>query len=647
MSASASEWMEESWMTKVKVNNQQFPMPMGVTKSQDNINFTISVPNAKDCSVKIYDSKTNELRNQYVMKQDNRIGCVFSISVPLSEIKGDCYLYEAMNQEFIDPYASRIVGRDKFGEQSEEKRLYGAWAFEDFDWSNEIRTEYSYSDLILYKLHVRGFTMNPKSGVRQKGTFLGVIEKIPYLKDLGINAVFLMPCIEFNEMKNQQEHIYGVPKYTRNYVNKGTYQLCETRREDVPKINYWGYTTDSYYFAPKASYAANPNDCITEFKAMVKALHNASIEVILDMYFPKDYAPMFIIECLRAWVIQYHIDGFRINTDYTTEQLIATDPYLANTKLLATSWNVSNIYAKDVEPLYKNLAEYNEGFLVDIRRFLKSDEEQVGKFLERFKKNSKKQGVINYITDHNGFTLNDLYTYDVKHNEGNGENNCDGTDYNYSWNCGIEGNTRKKKINDLRIKMQYNALTALFLSQGTPMLLAGDEFGNSQLGNNNAYCQDNEIGWVDWKKKASQKDMLQFVKSLIQLRKEHPVFHNALELRGLDYISCGMPDVSFHGTKAWYPDYSNYSRSIGIMLCGQYAVKNRTEKDSTCYLICNMHWEPHVFDLPNLDRTKQWKLCMMTSKGFMKEEQIIVEKSFELEERSMALLLEMPKESLN
>ncbi len=630
-------------MTKAKVRNQQFPMPMGVTKIQDKINFTISVPNAKDCSLKIYDSKTNKLTNQYVMKQDNRIGCVFFISIPFHEIKGDCYLYEAMDQEFIDPYANRIIGREKFGEQLKEAKLYGTWNFEEFDWSNESRTKYTYSDLILYKLHVRGFTMNPKSGVRHKGTYCGIIEKIPYLKDLGINAVFLMPCIEFNELINQHERLFGVPKYTTNYVNKGIYQPQEARYVDVPKINYWGYTTDSYYYAPKASYAVNPKDCIKEFKTMVKALHNASIEVILDMYFPKDCSPMFIIECLRTWVIQYHIDGFRINTDYTIEQLIATDPYLANTKLIATSWNVSNIYAKDIEPLYKNLAEYNEEFLVDVRRFLKSDEEQVGKFIERFKRNSSKQGVINYITDHNGFTLHDLYTYDVKHNEGNGENNSDGTDYNYSWNCGIEGNTRKKKINQLRTRMQYNALTALFLSQGTPMLLAGDEFGNSQLGNNNAYCQDNEIGWVDWNKKMNQKDMLQFVKNLIQLRKEHPVFHNPVELRGMDYISCGKPDVSFHGIKAWYPDYSNYSRTIGIMLCGQYAVRNHTEKDCTCYLICNMHWEPHSFDLPHLDRTKEWKLCMVTSRGFIEEEKIKMTKSLALEERSMALLLEVPK----
>ncbi|MDD5934236.1 MAG: alpha-amylase family glycosyl hydrolase, partial [Clostridiales bacterium] len=537
-------------MTRGKAINQHIPMPMGVTKIQENLIFTVSVPNAKECTLKIYDSKTNQLTGQHTMKQNSRIGSVFSIQIPLRNLKGDCYLYEAMEREFIDPYANRIIGREEFGRREESSSVYGTWCFDEYDWSDEKRTEYSYSDLIIYKLHVRGFTMSPKSGVTHKGTYRGVTEKIPYLKELGINCVFLMPCIDFNEMINQKERYYGVPQYTKSYMNKGTYQPVVAQPADVPKINYWGYTNDGYYFAPKSSYASEPDQCIREFKDMVKALHNASIEVILDMYFPNEFGPLQILECLRSWALNFHIDGFRVNTNATVEQLIATDPYLARTKLLAGNWNTSNIYTKEVVPLYKNLAEYNEGFLYDTRRFLKSDEEQVKSFIERFKKNSDRVGVINYITDHDGFTLNDLYSYDIKHNENNGENNHDGTDYNYSWNCGTEGVTRKKKIKELRLKMQFNALTALFLSQGTPMLLAGDEFGNSQQGNNNAYCQDNEIGWVDWKKKSYNKEQLEFVKQLITLRKKHPVFHNSIELRGIDYISCGKPDISFHGTKA-------------------------------------------------------------------------------------------------
>ena len=628
---------------KLSRSNWQFMLPLGVTKTEDCFIFAVSVPNARECRLKIYDSKTNQLMNEYIMKQEQRIGSVFAIWIPKEELVGDCYLYEALDKEFIDPYAKRIIGRDKYGETLASEQIYGTWDFDIFDWSEDVRCELKYTDLIMYKLHVRGFTMNAKSGVSHKGTYRGVIEKIPYLKELGVNAVFLMPCIEYNEVISQRDR-YGVPQYTKDYVNKGSYPISYTVESNPTKINFWGYTTDSYYFAPKASYASKPKECIHEFKTMVKMLHKASIEVILDMNFPKEFGPMYVLECLRFWVSEYHIDGFRVNIDSSTELLLATDPYLAQTKLLASHWNTSEIYAKEVEPDYKNLAQYNEGFLCEVRRFLKADEEQVGRFVDRFKNNSEKAGVINYITDHNGFTLNDLYMYDIKHNEANGENNHDGTDYNYSWNCGIEGPTRRKKVQDLRNQMRYNALAALFLSQGTPMLLAGDEFGNSQQGNNNAYCQDNEIGWLDWSKKNKNLELFNFVKQLIQIRKQHPVLRNSLRLRGMDYISCGKPDISFHGIRAWYPDYSNYSRTIGIMLCGEYAWLDKRTKDQSCYLIFNMHWESHSFDLPQLDKRKEWKLCMLTNKGFL-EEEILTSKSILLEARTTALLIEVERQA--
>lgn len=631
----------------IDIMNWQFPNPFGVTKQDGCMIFVVSVPNAKTCKLKIYDSLTKQLVSEYLLKDEHCIGSVFSIKLRMSEISGDCYRYEAWNKEFIDPYARRIIGRDNFALGRSEGECFGTWDFEQFDWSGEQRTQYSYNDLLIYKLHVRGYTMNSKSGVRHKGTYRGIIEKIPYMKGLGINAVFLMPCVDFNEMINQQERVYGVPKYTKDFANKGNFQTVMSERPNTSLVNFWGYTTDAFFFAPKSSYASKPVECIKEFKTMVKALHQASIEVIMDMYFPKEMGPMMILECLRFWKIQYHIDGFRVNTDSSTEMLLATDPYLAKTKLLATSWNIREIYPKDVEPEFKNLAEYNEGFLSDVRRFLKSDEEQVGRFVERQKRGEEKTGVINYITDHNGFCLNDLYMYDIKHNMGNGENNHDGTDYNYSWNCGVEGPSKKKKVNELRAKMRFNALATLFLSQGTPMLLAGDEFANSQNGNNNAYCQDNEIGWVDWKKRTINKSMIDFVKQLIRLRKQHPVLHNPCKLRGMDYISCGKPDISFHGVKAWYPDYSNYSRTIGIMLCGEYACIDKKNKDQSCYLVFNMHWEPHQFDLPHLDRTQEWRLYMMTDKGFLEKKEQIVTRSITLEARTMAILFEEPKRGNN
>ena len=293
-------------------------------------------------------------------------------------------------------------------------------------------------------------------------------------------------------------------------------------------------------------------------------------------------------------------------------------------------------------PQYRNLAEYNDGFLTDVRRFIKSDEEQVQKLVYRYKKNPSQCAVINYLADQNGFTLADLYSYDVKHNEDNAENNHDGTDYNYSWNCGVEGKTSKKAINELRYKMIRNALAVLFLSQGTPMIQAGDEFGNSQQGNNNAYCQDNEIGWVDWKQNKSNSALFEFCKKIIHLRKSHPVFHNSIELKGMDYIACGYPDLSFHGKKAWYPDYTNYSRLIAFMLNGEYAVINSKRKDFTCFVICNMHWEAQEFDLPDVGKVTEWLLVFTTEEGFYEEDKVY-KKSMMVKPRTIALLIERKK----
>lgn len=266
----------------------------------------------------------------------------------------------------------------------------------------------------------------------------------------------------------------------------------------------------------------------------------------------------------------------------------------------APVWN-QNAGSLFASPEYKPvLAEYNEGFLREIRRFVKGDEEMVGAVAARIERQTGNVGVINYLADHNGFTLADVYAYDIKHNELNGEENRDGTDYNFSWNCGVEGATKKKKILRLRSQMRRNALILLFVAMGTPMLLAGDEFANSQDGNNNAYCQDNEIGWVSWKELRANRDQFEFVKQLIALRKAHPVLHNKLLLRGMDYISCGCPDVSRHGTRAWYPDYSNYSRTLAILFCGKYALIDKKTPDQSIYIAANMHWEPHTFDLPDV-----------------------------------------------
>jgi glycogen operon protein len=350
--------------------------------------------------------------------------------------------------------------------------------------------------------------------------------------------------------------------------------------------------------------------------------------------------------------MEYHIDGFKINSNVAPSVMIATDPILCDTKFLTESWKVDTIYSKEFKPANKTLAEINEGFANDVRRFLKGDEEQLGNFVYRFKRNDEKNAVINYVTNQNGFTLNDVYSYDVKHNEENGEMNRDGSNYNYSWNCGVEGATRKTKILALRKKMMKNAMAAMLLSQGTPMILAGDEVCHTQEGNNNAYCQDNHISWINWSMTKVKKEMLDFVKEVIELRKKHPVLHLDNEFKLMDYISCGYPDMSYHGTKAWYPDFSNYSRVLGILISGDYAVpfpnnpetmslaerykKTRKEKDSYFYLAYNMHWEKHDYELPRLPKGYVWKVVIDTSKDDNKNQK--VDRVLTVDDRSIVVL---------
>jgi len=259
-----------------------------------------------------------------------------------------------------------------------------------------------------------------------------------------------------------------------------------------------------------------------------------------------------------------------------------------------------------------HLGEYNEGFLIDMRRVLKGDEDQVGRLIYQTRRNPDAYGVINYMAATNGFTMMDMVSCEQKHNEANGENNRDGSDYNYTWNCGVEGTTRKKKIVQMRKKQLRNAFLLLFLSQGTPMFLAGDEFGNSQNGNNNAYCQDNEISWLNWHQLETNRDIYEFVKYMIAFRKAHPVFHLSVEPKNIDYLVCGHPDVSYHGVKTWCPEFENFRRQLGILYCGEYGRRADGTSDDYFFVAYNMHWEPHEFDLPKLPKGMQWTLCINT-----------------------------------
>ena len=309
------------------------------------------------------------------------------------------------------------------------------------------------------------------------------------------------------------------------------------------------------------------------------------------------------------------MDGVHLSGFAPTE-LLASDPLLADTKLLAGSWDGVRVPKTAAAPKLRerrwHLGEYNEGFLTDMRRVLKGDEDQVGRLIYQTRRNPDAYGVINYMAATNGFTMMDMVSCEQKHNEANGENNRDGNDYNYTWNCGIEGTTRKRKIVQMRKKQLRNAFLLLFLSQGTPMFLAGDEFGNSQNGNNNAYCQDNEISWLNWHQLETNRDIYEFVKYMIAFRKAHPVFHLPMEPKNIDYLVCGHPDVSYHGVKTWCPEFENFRRQLGILYCGEYGRRADGTSDDYFFVAYNMHWEPHEFDLPKLPKGMQWTLCINT-----------------------------------
>lgn len=556
--------------------------PMGLTVIEGGFHIAVTAA-AECCCLLLYaDRKKDPLRIPF--PEDSRRGDVWEMTVQKADLDGYSYALEADGTFMPDPCGRFFQGREQWGKAEQvHAQLTSPVVCPEFDWEGDRPLEIPYEDSIIYHAHVRGFTRHTSSGVTEKGTFQGVIEKIPYLKELGITTLELMPVAEFQEVM-MPEGIDGNP-----------YGAAEP----TGKLNYWGYAPASLY-APKASYSKK-KDSVTELKRLVKVLHQAGIELVLEMYFSGEESPVTVLEAVRYWVREYHLDGIHL-VGQAPADLLAKDPYLSRTKIWALSWGDDRQRTQGV----RHLGEYNESFLIDMRRALKGDEDQMNPLIFRNRRNPAAYGVINYITNTNGFTLMDLVSYDRKHNEANGENNQDGNEYNYSWNCGVEGPTRKKKLLELRKKQIRNAWLLLFLSQGTPLLLSGDEFGNSQNGNNNAYCQDNESSWLNWNQKKTNGDLYEFVRYLIAFRKAHPVFHMEREPRVMDYLVCGHPDISYHGVKTWCPEFENFRRQIGILYCGKYGIRPDGTADDYFFTAYNMHWEPHEFALPNLPKGMIW-----------------------------------------
>ena len=587
-------------------NRNRILYPLGVTQEADGVRILVQ-GRAKEVCLLLYRPGEKTPCEEISFDPKYRMGDVWELALDRTDFASFEYNFMIDGKIVTDPNARVITGREKWADRKRAgKPVRGRILSEEFDWEDDVNPETPYAETILYKLHVRGFTAHASSGVSARGTYAGVVEKIPYLKDLGITAVELMPVTEFDEIM----------------MSASGSGFHDAKPEPTGYLNYWGYGP-SYLYAVKSAYASHGEmsaEC--EFKTLVKELHKAGIECIPEIYFTGKELPGEILSVLRYWAEEYHVDGFHLS-GFPDLSLAAEDPFLRRTKLFAENWNeVMNRRPKQgyitpgdgvVSVEEKNLAEYNMQFMEDMRRFLKGDEGILSAFEFRNRRNPAEYAVINYMANTNGFTLMDAVSYDRKHNEKNGEENRDGSDYNYSWNCGAEGPTRKKKIVELRKQLLKNAYLLLFLSQGVPLLMAGDEFGNSQDGNNNAYCQDNAVSWLNWKLLETHKDQVDFVKRLIAFRKAHKMFHMDREPRIMDYKSCGRPDVSYHGENAWKPEFENFRRQFGILYWGAYAKRSDGSDDANFYVAYNMHWEPHMFGLPHLPKGARWRVICSTA----------------------------------
>ncbi len=596
-----------------------FPEPIGASKTDNGVNFAVAVGDGESCSLILYKKGSDKIAEEIPFTEEMMYGNVYAMVVYNLDIKAYDYNFRIAGRVVIDPYARKLSGTSVWGE-TDNVSVKSVVTDEVFDWEGDRPLGLLFEDSIIYRLHVRGFTKHSSSKVSKKGTFKGIEEKLPYLKELGINMINLMPAYEFYEVQSNN--------YTHISAEKNM-------------INYWGYT-EGNYFAPKASFAATGKDGgqIEEFKQLVKACHMNGIEVCMEFFFPEGVNQNLILECFRFWVREYHIDGIQSNIGNDVKSILKNDAVLGRTKLISYEWNEENDGSYRMKTMtFKNLGEANDGFLITARRFLKSDEGQVGDVSYRFKNNHNKVQVINYFSRTGTFCLNDMVSFERKHNEANGENNTDGTDYNYSWNCGVEGKTRKRKVMELRKKQIRNMWIFLLCSQGTPMIYAGDEFLNTSQGNNNPYCQDNEISWLNWNLAKKNEEYIQFVKQMISFRKANKILHMKDEMRIMDYKSIGLPDISYHGSKAWYLDYNHLNRHIGIMYCGNYSRTDMGQDIDNIYIAYNMYWEDMTFGLPSAGKGKVWKKFICTNDMPDTSDDAIIEKEAVVPPRSVTIFV--------
>lgn len=656
------------------------------------VNFTIHTHGATSCELLLFHRKAEEPYAVIPFPESYRIGFCYSMVVFDLDIEEFEYAYRLdgpydekkglrfdKNKILLDPYARAVTGQSQWGHVNNAQHGYRARVVQsNFDWGDQRHHSIPMEDLIIYELHVRGFTMDESSGVKHHGTFEGLREKIPYLKELGVNAVELMPIFEFDEMRD-------VRLIDENEL-----------------IDFWGYNPVSF-FAPNTSYCSSMeyNREGLELKTLIKDLHDNGIEVILDVVFNhtaegNEFGPCFsfkgfdnniyymltpdghyynfsgcgntlncnhpvvrdmILECLRYWVIEYRVDGFRFdlasilgrNDDGTPLsqppllRSLAFDSILGNVKLIAEAWDAGGLYQVGSFPSWKRWAEWNGRYRDDMRRFLKGDDFLAQTAAARITGSPDLydpayrggNASINFLTCHDGFTLYDLYSYNQKHNEANGWGNTDGADDNNSWNCGVEGETDDPAILALRKRLMKNACAILLCSRGTPMFLSGDEFADTRYGNNNPYCQDNLISWLDWSLLKKNKDLFDFFQYMIRFRKDHPVIRKDLEPSYL-----GVPAMSTHGLT---PDETNFSGDSHVV-CVRFAGYNEaTQKEDLVYLAVNSGWFPVTLTLPELPEHYEWKVAVNTGdpkcQFFHKNSMPTVESKIFLGERSVIIFV--------
>lgn len=636
----------------------------GACVASNGVSFTINSHGATRCTLLLFKPQAPKPYARIPFPDSYRIGDTYSMLV--YDIKPDEFEYAfsfdgpyepakglLFNEEnvLLDPYSRAVTGQRKWGEKPEGGKDFEYRARvvkSSFDWGNIKQLEQPFEDLVIYETHVRGYTKDKSSGVSAPGTFAGLKDKIPYLKDLGINAVELMPIFEFDEMESARV-VDGVQLY-----------------------NYWGYNTVSF-FAPNTSYAFNEehNHEGDELKSLIKALKENGIEVILDVVFNhtaegNEMGPCFsfkgidnnvyymltpdahyynfsgcgnvmncnhpvvrnfIIDCLRHWAIEYRVDGFRFDlasilgrdkngapmANPPILESLAFDPVLGKMKLIAEAWDAGGLYQVGSFPSWNRWAEWNGRYRDDMRSFLKGDDGMAGNAITRITgsrdlyspESRGHKASVNFLTCHDGFTLYDLYSYNEKHNEKNGWNNTDGDNNGHSWNCGAEGETDNPNVNGLRRRLIKNAFAALLCSRGPAMFFAGDEFCNTQFGNNNAYCQDNIISWLDWSRLEEFKEIHDFVRHMIQFRKEHPILRKMTKPS-----SCQFPEISVHNGTPFNASTDYKTKLIGIMYAGRN--EEDTEDDIVFYCM-NAYWEPLVMQLPVLPNGKHWHVDTNTN----------------------------------